>query len=191
MLWSPCSSPTSVTLTRISTDEVNQPYSLEAQTKGLEQFGASQPGMMITHRFADQASGATLERPGLQRALDLARQGAHDVLLVYRIDRLSRLIVGLMTVVKELEEVEQAAVVEAIFAKYVTKRLGTTLIAGCLNETGRRTNYGNLWTAKGVLTLLRNPCLRRQDPPRPRHPRRQAQRNHQTGNVRARSAPPR
>ncbi len=76
---------------------------------------------------------------------------------------------------------EQAAVVEAIFAKYVTERLGATLIAGWLNETGRRTNYGNLWTAKGVPALLRNPCLRRQDPPRRRHPRRQAQTNHRTG----------
>lgn len=39
------------TLTRISTDEVNQPYSLDAQQTGLEQFVASQPGMHITHRF--------------------------------------------------------------------------------------------------------------------------------------------
>lgn len=51
------------TLTRISTDEVNQPYSVEAQANGLEQFVASQPAMTITHRFVDQASGATLDRP--------------------------------------------------------------------------------------------------------------------------------
>ena len=56
-------------VTRISTDEVNQPYSLEAEAKGLEAFVASQPGQTITHRFVDQASGATLERPGLQAAL--------------------------------------------------------------------------------------------------------------------------
>ena len=54
------------TLTRISTDEVNQPYSLEAQAIGLDSFVASQPGHTITHRFVDQASGATLDRPGLQ-----------------------------------------------------------------------------------------------------------------------------
>jgi hypothetical protein len=56
-------------VTRISTDEVNQPYSLEAQAKGLEAFVASQPGLTITHRFVGQASGATLDRPGLQAAL--------------------------------------------------------------------------------------------------------------------------
>jgi len=35
-------------VTRISTDEVNQPYSLEAEAKGLEAFVASQPGQTIT-----------------------------------------------------------------------------------------------------------------------------------------------
>jgi len=90
-------------VTRISTDEVNQPYSLEAQAKGLEAFVASQPGQAITHRFVDQASGATLERPGLQAALAAAKAGEFDVLLVYRIDRLTRSIVGLMTIVSELD----------------------------------------------------------------------------------------
>ncbi len=90
-------------VTRISTDEVNQPYSLEAQAKGLEAFVASQPGQTITHRFVDQASGATLERPGLQAALAAARAGEFDVLLVYRIDRISRSIVGLMTIVEDLD----------------------------------------------------------------------------------------
>ncbi len=90
-------------MTRISTDEVSQPYSLEAQTKGLEAFVSSQPGQVITHRFVDQASGATLECPGLQAALAAAKAGEFDVLLVYRIDRLTRSIVGLMTIVEALD----------------------------------------------------------------------------------------
>jgi site-specific DNA recombinase len=77
------------TLTRISTDETNQPYSLDAQARGLDQYVASQPDVEVTHRFVDQASGATLERPGLQAALAAARSGDFDVLLVYRIDRLT------------------------------------------------------------------------------------------------------
>ncbi len=91
------------TYRRISTDEVNQPYSLAAQEAGLEAFVASQPGYVITHRFVDQASGATLERPGLKEALALAAEGAFDVLLVYRIDRLTRSIVGLMYIVSSLD----------------------------------------------------------------------------------------
>ncbi len=90
-------------VTRISTDEFNQPYSLEAQTKGLEAFVSSQPGQVITHRFVGQASGATLERPGLQAALAAAKAGELDVLLVYRIDRPTRSIVGLMTIVEALD----------------------------------------------------------------------------------------
>ncbi len=219
-------------LTRISTDEVNQPYSLEAQATRLDQFVASQPSMRITHRFTDQASGATLERPGLQQALDLARAGAFDVLLVYRIDRLSRSIVGLMTVVEQLEQAgvalksatepidtqgpvgrmllqllgifaefersmlidritagferkaargewlggrgpygydldkntktlvvnhDEAAVVQAVFAKYVTERHGGIAIANWLSDTGRRTKYGGLWSGQTVLRVLRNP----------------------------------
>ncbi len=92
-------------LTRISTDEANQPYSLEAQAVGLDAFVTSQPGYAITHRFVDQASGATLERPGLQAALSAARAGEFDVLLVYRIDRLARSITGLMEIVAELDRV--------------------------------------------------------------------------------------
>ena len=219
-------------VTRISTDEINQPYSLEAQSKGLEAFVASQPGQTITHRFVDQASGATLDRPGLQAALDAARAGAFDVLLVYRIDRLTRSIVGLMTIVEELDaagvalrsatepidthgpvgrmllqllgifaefersllidritkgferkaargewlggpgpygyvldsatktlvpEPHEAAMVQAIFAKYVEERYGATALANWLNDTGQRSRYDRLWSNQTVLRVLRNP----------------------------------
>src|SRR5579863_5592452 len=220
------------TLTRISTDEVNQPYSLEAQAIGLDSFVASQPGHTITHRFVDQASGATLDRPGLQAALAAARSGHFDVLLVYRIDRLTRSIVGLMSIVEELEaagvalrsatepidtqgpvgrmllqllgifaefersllidritkgferkaargewlggpgpygydldpatktlipNTDEAAVVQVIFNKYVSERVGATALANWLNDTGRRSRRGGLWTNQTVLRLLRNP----------------------------------
>ena len=220
------------TLTRISTDEVNQPYSLEAQAVGLDAFVASQPGHTITHRFVDQASGATLDRPGLQAALAAARSGDFDVLLVYRIDRLTRSIVGLMSIVEELgvagvalrsatepidtqgpvgrmllqllgifaefersllidritkgferkaargewlggpgpygydldpatktliPNADEAAVVQIIFDKYVSERLGATALANWLNDTGRRSRRGGLWTNQTVLRLVRNP----------------------------------
>jgi site-specific DNA recombinase len=91
-------------IARISTDEKNQPYSIDAQTTAMEAFVASQPGQRITHRFVDHASGATLARPGLQQALDAARNGEFDVLLVYRIDRRARSIRGLMDIVEDLEK---------------------------------------------------------------------------------------
>ncbi|MGH2781130.1 MAG: recombinase family protein [Thermoleophilaceae bacterium] len=57
----------------MSTDEVTQPYSLEAQNDRLAAYAASQDGWQITRRFSDQMTGATLERPGLQRALAEAK----------------------------------------------------------------------------------------------------------------------
>jgi site-specific DNA recombinase len=39
---------------------------------------------------ADDASGAKLDRPGLDRALMATRAGMYDLLLVYRVDRFSR-----------------------------------------------------------------------------------------------------
>ena len=78
------------TYTRISTDEDRQPFSLGAQAERLEAYAASQDGWRIVRRFSDQASGASLKRDGLQRALAEASAGVYELLLVYRVDRLSR-----------------------------------------------------------------------------------------------------
>ena len=59
--------------TRISTNEENQPYSLEAQRKHLEHFVESQPKWLQTHFFTDQITGTTSKRPGLQAALLAAK----------------------------------------------------------------------------------------------------------------------
>jgi len=76
--------------TRISTDEDRQPFSLGAQAERLEAYVRSQDGWRIVRRFTDQASGATLDRPGLRQALEEAAAGVYELLLVYRVDRLSR-----------------------------------------------------------------------------------------------------
>jgi DNA invertase Pin-like site-specific DNA recombinase len=76
------------TYTRISTDEDRQPFSLGAQAERLEAYARSQDGWRIVRRFTDQASGATLDRPGLRQALSEAAAGVYELLLVYRVDRL-------------------------------------------------------------------------------------------------------
>ena len=60
------------TYTRISTDEVNQPYSLGAQSERLGSYIASQEDWELVGTFTDQISGAKLERPGLKGALRAA-----------------------------------------------------------------------------------------------------------------------
>ena len=92
--------------TRISTDEETQPYSLEAQATRLDSYAASQEDWKIVRRFTDQASGAILERPGLERALREAEAGRFDLLLVYRVNRLSRSVRGLAQVLDRLDAAE-------------------------------------------------------------------------------------
>lgn len=93
---------------RRSTDDEHRPYSIEAQDARLAAYIASQPGWRQAARFADDASGATTSRPGLRRALAAARSQAIDVLLVYRVDRLTRSLRDLVTL---LDELDQAGVV--------------------------------------------------------------------------------
>lgn len=90
------------TYTRISTDETNQPYSLGAQHDRLDAFVASQPDWQISARFTDQASGKNLERPALTELRAAAAAGRFDLLLVYRVDRLSRNLVQLGGLIEEL-----------------------------------------------------------------------------------------
>ncbi|GAB4588214.1 hypothetical protein Ntsu_60460 [Nocardia sp. IFM 10818] len=96
------------TYARRSTTEDNQPYSIEAQDTRLDSYIGSQPGWRHSASFTDDASGASTERPGLQRALQAARAGAIDVLVVYRVDRFSRSLRDLVTL---LDELDQAKVV--------------------------------------------------------------------------------
>jgi site-specific DNA recombinase len=98
------SGPVRVALyTRISTDEINQPYSLGAQHDRLEAYVRSQPDWTITDVYTDQASGKNLDRPALTAARAAAAVGKFDILLFYRIDRLSRVLGDLIAVVGELQ----------------------------------------------------------------------------------------
>ena len=52
--------------------------------------------------FVDKASGAQADRPGLTQCLETLQAG--DLLLVWRLDRLGRSMVHLVTLVEELQE---------------------------------------------------------------------------------------
>lgn len=76
---------------RVSTDDQNLDLQKDALTKaGCEKF------------FDDQISGGKLERPGLEAAIEYAREG--DVIIVWRLDRLSRSLKDLITLVARFEE---------------------------------------------------------------------------------------
>jgi site-specific DNA recombinase len=89
--------------TRISTDEENQPTSLHSQRERLEAFCNIQDGWRVVAHEEDRSTGTKLDRPGLNGALELARAGRLDLLLVYRVDRLSRKVRQLAQLAEELD----------------------------------------------------------------------------------------
>ncbi len=78
---------------RISTDETNQPFSLAAQEDDLRAFVAVQRTLgwrLVRDPYVDRASGKDTARPALQALLRDARAGLFDLVLVWKMDRLSR-----------------------------------------------------------------------------------------------------
>ena len=91
------------TYCRISTDEERQPFSLDAQADRLAAYISAQPSWRHVRSYADQMSGKSLDRPGLQQALADARTGRYELLLVFKVDRLVRSTGGLARVLEELQ----------------------------------------------------------------------------------------
>ena len=79
--------------TRVSTDNQAEKEfsSCEAQEQKMRSFIASQNDWQVFKVYSDGGySGATTERPALQRLLSDLKKGKIDVVLVYKIDRLTR-----------------------------------------------------------------------------------------------------
>jgi DNA invertase Pin-like site-specific DNA recombinase len=95
--------------TRVSTDErLGQAYnSLDAQRDACEAYVASQRAegwVLVRDRYDDGGfSGGTLERPALRRLLADIEQGLIDIIVVYKIDRLSRSLMDFAKLVEAFE----------------------------------------------------------------------------------------
>ena len=96
--------------TRKSTEEgLDMDYnSLDAQRDACQAYIASQKseGWVALHDNYDDGgfSGGTLNRPGVQRLLDDVREGLVDVIVVYKIDRLSRSLADFSKLVELFDE---------------------------------------------------------------------------------------
>jgi len=117
--------------TRKSTDEnLDSSFnSLDAQREAAEMYAGSQQQegwLVLPDRYDDGAySGATLERPALQRLMADIRAGRVDAILVYKIDRLSRSLMDFAKLVEELERHDVSLV-------SVTQQFNTTTSMGRL-----------------------------------------------------------
>ena len=95
--------------TRKSSEEgLEQEFnSLHAQREACEAFVASQRSegwVLVRDQYDDGGiSGGTLERPGLQRLMEDIEDGLVDVVVVYKIDRLSRSLMDFSKLVEILD----------------------------------------------------------------------------------------
>ncbi len=95
--------------TRKSSDErLDQAFnSLDAQREAGEAYVKSQASegwQVVTARYDDGGySGGTMERPGLQRLLGDVEAGRIDVVVVYKIDRLTRSLADFARIVEQFD----------------------------------------------------------------------------------------
>ena len=96
--------------TRVSSDErlAQEFNSLDAQRSAGEAYVASQGGegwLLVPDRYDDAGiSGATLARPALKRLLADVEAGKIDVVIVYKIDRISRSLVDFAKLIDIFEQ---------------------------------------------------------------------------------------
>lgn len=90
---------------RVSTDEqAKHGYSIAAQQERLEAFCKSQEWEIVEMYVDDGYSAKNLDRPHFQDMMDRIKQGGIDVLLVYRLDRMTRSVLDLYEILNELEK---------------------------------------------------------------------------------------
>ena len=73
----------------------------DRQSVDLQRDALLEAGVDERHLFADKASGARDDRPGLQACLQFVRQG--DGLVVWKLDRLGRSLPHLLSIVTDLK----------------------------------------------------------------------------------------
>jgi site-specific DNA recombinase len=104
--------------------------SLDAQREACESYIASQRGegwVLVADRYDDGGvSGGTLDRPALRRLLADVQAGRIDIVVVYKVDRLSRSLLDFHKLI-ELFERHQTTFVS------ITQSFNTTDAMGCMH----------------------------------------------------------
>jgi site-specific DNA recombinase len=83
---------------RISTCEDKQKYGLKVQLEAIREY-CKKEGLDLVGIYRDERSGKSLNRPGIQELLNDSDQ--FQVVLVYKIDRLSRSVLDLLKLIRE------------------------------------------------------------------------------------------
>lgn len=100
---------------RVSTDEQAKGYSLPTQLDSVRKYAAS-CGYQLVEEFQDDYTGASLDRPDLDRLREYVAHNRVDRLIVYDIDRLARKSVYQMLIEEELAR--HGTLVEYVIGQY-------------------------------------------------------------------------
>lgn len=142
---------------RVSSGRQEQEETVESQREAVRAYAVGK-GYAIAEEFVDEAySGATLERPGLDRLRDAAREGRFDRLLILSPDRLARKVGYQFLILEELQKV--GVVVEFLQGQPADTPEGQLLLTmqGAVAEyerakIGERTRRGKqFWARRGGL----------------------------------------
>lgn len=89
---------------RDSTDEQSRGNSLSSQLEACRKHARERQWPVVVEVTDNGVSGATLDRPGLGRIRELAHMGEIEGLIVYTLDRLSRMTIHYRLVAEELDQ---------------------------------------------------------------------------------------
>jgi len=117
---------------RVSTDEqAKEGFSIPAQKERLRSFCESQ-GWEIVHEYIEEGwSAKDLERPQMKQLLKDIKKGNIDIVLVYRLDRLTRSVLDLYLLLQTFEKYNVAfrSATEVYDTSTAMGRLFITLVA--------------------------------------------------------------
>jgi site-specific DNA recombinase len=120
------------TYVRVSTDEqAKEGFSIPAQRERLRAFCESQGWEIVQEYIEEGWSAKDLDRPQMQRLLKDIKKGNIDIVLVYRLDRLTRSVLDLYLLLQTFEKYNVAfrSATEVYDTSTAMGRLFITLVA--------------------------------------------------------------
>ncbi len=117
---------------RVSTDEQVEGFSLGFQEERINAYAKSQDYLLLEIYQDNGYSAKDLNRPAIKRLLEDAKKGKFKIILVYRLDRLTRRLKDLSDIVEILEKqgVKFQSVTESFETKTASGRLMMNVFGG-------------------------------------------------------------